>query len=72
MTLEEIKEFLEEKKLEGYSEEELLKIFYAMYVKGDLELSGLRILTETLGWKLTDEFEAMSDEDKKTRWLAKE
>ena len=72
MTLEEIKEFLEEKKLKGYSEEELLKIFYAMYVKGDLELSGLRILTETLGWKLTDEFEAMSEEDKKTRGWAKE
>ena len=49
MTVEEMKKFLEEKKSEGYSEEELLKIFYAMYVKDDIELSDLRTLTEMLG-----------------------
>ena len=70
MTVEEMKKFLEEKKSEGYSEEELLKIFYAMYVKDDIELSDLRTLTEMLGWKLTEEFENMSEEDKKTKGWA--
>ena len=71
MTVEEMKKFLEEKKSEGYSEEELLKIFYAMYVKGDLELSDLRTLTEMLGWKFTDEFEALPEDEKKKRGVEK-
>ena len=69
MTFEEVKEFLEARKAEGESEEDILKVFYAMYVKGVIELSDLRTFTEALGWKFTDEFEAMSEEDKKKRGL---
>ena len=67
MTLEEVKEFLEERKAEGESEEDILKVFYAMYVKGAIELSDLRTFTEALGWKFTDEFEALPEEEKKKR-----
>lgn len=67
MTLEEVKEFLEERKAEGDSEEDILKVLYAMYVKGAIELSDLRTFTEALGWKFTDEFEALPEEEKKKR-----
>ena len=72
MTMEELKEFIEDRKAKGESEEDMLKIFYTMYVKGDIELSDLRTFTEALGWKFTDEFEAMSEEDKKKRGIKKE
>ena len=62
MTLEEVKEFLEERKAEGESEEDILKVLYAMYVKGAIELSDLRTFTEALGWKFTDEFEALPED----------
>lgn len=69
MTLEEAKEALEELKQDGNSEEDILKILYLMYVDGELELSDLRTFSELMGYKLTDEFEAMSEEDKKTAGL---
>ena len=69
MTLEEAKEALEELKQDGNSEEDILKILYLMYVDGELELSDLRTFGELMGYKLTDEFEAMSEEEKKTAGL---
>lgn len=69
MTLEEAKEALEELKQDGNSEEDILKILYLMYVDGELELSDFRTFNELMGYKLTDEFEAMSEEEKKTAGL---
>lgn len=69
MTLEEIKEAIEQLKQEGYTEDEILKIFYLMYADGGIPLEDLRILTEAMGYEFTEEFEAMSEEDKKTKGL---
>lgn len=69
MTLEEAKSALEELKQDGNSEEDILKILYLMYVDGELELSDFRTFNELMGYKLTDEFEAMSEEEKKTAGL---
>lgn len=71
MTIEEAKEALEQLKQEGNSEDDILKIMYLMYVDDELNLSDLRTLTKLLGYEFTDEFEAMSDEDKKKAGLTK-
>lgn len=69
MTIEELKEAFESLKKEGYTEEEILKIVYVMYADGKMPLEDLRTMTEALGWEFTEEFEAMSEEDKKTKGL---
>ncbi len=71
MTLEEIQKAIEGFKEEGYTEEEILKIFYVMYQDDAIPLDDLRILTEAMGYEFTEEFEAMSEEDKKTKGLTR-
>lgn len=69
MTLEELKEAIEGFKKEGYEEEEILEIFYLMYADGKMPLEDLRMMTEAMGYEFTEEFEAMSEEDKKQKGL---
>lgn len=69
MTIEEAKRALEQLKAEGNSEEDILKVLYLMYQDGKIELGDLRIFTELLGWEFTEEFEEMSEEDKKNKGL---
>lgn len=69
MTIEEAKHALEELKRQGNDEETILKVLYLMYADGKMDLNDLRILTGLLGYEFTDEFEAMSEEDKKTKGL---
>lgn len=67
MTIDEAKEALEDLKKEGNSDEDILKILYAMYQDDNITLSDLRSFTELLEYEFTEEFEAMSEEDKKTK-----
>ena len=69
MTLEELKKVFDDFKGEGYEEEEILEILYLMYADGKMPLEDLRTMTETLGYEFTEEFEAMSEEDKKKKGL---
>lgn len=69
MTWEELKKIFEDFKSEGYEEEEILEILYLMYADGKIPLEDLRIMTEVLGYEFTEEFEAMSEEDKKKKGL---
>lgn len=69
MTIEEAKKALEQLKSEGYSEEDIVKTLYLMYANDKMDLDDLRALTELMGYEFTDEFEAMSDEDKKKNGL---
>lgn len=71
MTLEELKEVLDGLKDEGYEEKDILGILYLMYADGKMPLEDLRTMTETLGYEFTEEFEAMSEEDKKKNGLKK-
>lgn len=72
MTIEEAKHALEELKRQGNDEETILKILYMMYQDGKMAVDDLRIFTELLGYEFTSEFEAMSDEDKRTKGLKRE
>lgn len=67
MTIEEAKKALEQLKKEGYSDEDIVKTLYLMYANDKLRLSDLRTLTELMGYEFTEEFEAMSEEDKKQK-----
>lgn len=69
MTLEEIKEAIEGFKKQGYTEEEIVGVFYYMYVDDAITLDELRTLTEATGWEFTEEFENMSEADKKKHGL---
>ncbi len=71
MTIEELNEGLEILRKEGYTDEDILKVSYALYQEDKLELSDLRTITESVGYEFTDEFESMSEEDKKTKGLEK-
>lgn len=50
----------------------MLKSFYMMYANDDITLDDLRVLTELVGWHFTEEFETMSEADKKTKGLSQE
>lgn len=67
MTYEEAKEAIEDLKAQGESEDDILKGLYGMYTDDKLSLSDLRTFIGIMGYEFTDEFEAMSEEDKKTK-----
>lgn len=56
-----------EKKYGG--EENALKALYVMYQMDKLSLDDLRAFTGLMGYEFTDEFEAMSEKDKKIHGL---
>lgn len=67
MSFEELKKAIDELKEEVGSEEDLLKVFFLMYTKDELDLETLRKIVNYMGYEFTDEFEAMSEKDKKTK-----
>lgn len=67
MTLDELQGLIEQLKSEGREEEEILGTFYYMYAEGKITLDELRVITETMGYKFTPEFEALPEEEKKRR-----
>ena len=69
MTIVEAKMALERFQSEGYSYEDIVKTLYLMYANDKMDLDDLRALTELMGYEFTEEFEAMSDEDKKKNGL---
>lgn len=67
MTLEEAKKAIAELKAQGKDDMEILGGIYLMFADGTIRLEDLRTFTELMGYEFTDEFEAMSDEDKKKK-----
>ena len=67
MTYEEAKAAIEDLKTQGETEDDILKVLYLMFTKGEFDVETLRALIGTMGYEFTDEFEAMSEEDKKTK-----
>lgn len=67
MTLEEAKAAIEDLKAQGETEDDILKVLYLMFTKGEFDVETLRALIGTMGYEFTEEFEAMSDDDKKTK-----
>lgn len=70
MTYEEAKAAIEELKAKGETEDDILNVLYAMYTDDKLSLSDLRSFIGIMGYEFTEEFEAMSEEDKKTKGWA--
>ena len=67
MTLEEAKAAIEDLKAQGETEDDILKVLYGMFTEEKLRLSDLGTFIGILGYEFTEEFEAMSDDDKKTK-----
>lgn len=65
MTLEEAKKALEELKEDYGDEEGVSKALYIMYSKDMISLDDFRAFLNILGYEFTEEFEAMSDDEKK-------
>ena len=67
MTEAQVNEVISKLKEDGHSEEEILGSFYKMFQDYKINFDQLEALTEALGWHITDDFRAMSDEDRKTK-----
>lgn len=67
MTKEEATKFFDEQKANGMSEDEILAVLYKMFQEDKIDEAQLEALCAVLGYELTEEFKAMSDEDKKTK-----
>ncbi len=65
MTIKEAKRALQQLKDEGETEKQILGGMYMMYQHDELTLEDLRVMVELLGYEFTDEFEALSEEEKK-------
>jgi len=65
MTGLELKQMIDEFKEEGYTEEDLLAAFYQMYKDGQFDEQDLEVAVNFLGYKLTDEFKNMNEEEKR-------
>lgn len=67
MTPEELNKAVEAMKADGATEEDMLGAFYKMFQEDKITFEGLEALVEGIGYHITDEFRAMSDEDRKTK-----
>lgn len=71
MTEKEFKEFIEEQKASGKSEEDILKIFCFMFREGKLTREQLEAVVEALGYEMSEELRSLSDEELKEKILVK-
>ena len=69
MTEQEVQEVVEELRNEGNSDEDIVIGMYRLYQHDEITFEQLEALVRAVGWEITDEFKAMSDEDKKTKGL---
>lgn len=67
MTVEEMKKAISQLKAEGHNDEAILGAFYKMFQDDKLTLEQLDGIVNLMGYHLTDEFQAMSPEDQKTK-----
>ena len=67
MTVEEAKKAIEEFRAQGDTDEDIVGIFYMMFCDDKLSLEEFEDLLDLMDYELTEEFKAMSDEDKKTK-----
>ena len=64
MTIKEVEETFDQLRAQGATDEDILGILYTMYQENKLNTRQLREMLDVLGLEFTDEFEAMSEEDK--------
>ena len=71
MTKEEFESFIEEQKKNGLSEEEIAIVFSKMFQDSKLSREQYEACLATIGYGLSDEYKAMSDEELKGKVLSK-
>lgn len=69
MTEKEVRKAIDKLRKQGWTDDDILKSFYVMYQEGKIVLDELRGLCKVIGYEFTDEFEQMSEADKKTKGL---
>lgn len=67
MTLDEAKKSVEELKAQGADDDQLLGVWYAMFVNDEINLEELEALCGIIGYSLSDDFKALSPEEQKTK-----
>ena len=67
MTVDEARNAIEELKAQGLSEEAIAASLYEMYKTDKLDIDQFGALVKLVGYDLSDEFMAMSDEEKKNQ-----
>lgn len=80
MTVQEAKQSLEEiraqLKAKGVAEEEIpeeiVRTFYAMFQKDEIDVNEFGDLCQLVGYELTEDFKNMSPEDQKTKGLVED
>ena len=71
MTVDEAREAIEELKAQGANEEEIAGSLYLMFVDGKLDVKQFEALVNLLGYHLTEEFLAMSEDEQKSKGFEK-
>lgn len=69
MTEQDVLNAVEELRKNGWSDDDIVKTFYLMYRDEKIDLDELRGLCKVIGYEFTEEFEHMSDQEKKTKGL---
>ena len=72
MEMKELQDALSELKSQGLDEKQILGSLYKMFVEGKIDLDQLEAIANEMGYKLTDKFKELSDEEKKSYDLAEE
>ncbi len=54
-------------KKQGYKDEELLGSFFLMFVDNKINVKELEVLSNAIGYRLTEDFKKMSTYDQKTK-----
>lgn len=67
MTRKQVENVINSLKAQGYSEEDILGSFYAMFADDKMSLEELEDIVKLLGYELNDEFKALSPEEQKTK-----
>jgi hypothetical protein len=67
MTVDEVKGAIQELKAQGLTEEAIAACLYGMYQEDKIDLDQFGALVKLVGYDLSDEFMAMSDEEKKNQ-----
>lgn len=63
MNEEQIKSLIEQLKAQGLTEDEIMDVFYQTFTEGKMDRKDLEVLTEAMGYELTDDFKEDSTPD---------
>ena len=67
MTESEVKKAFEEYKAQGWKDQDILSKLYFMYRDDKIDLDELRGMTKVLGYEFTEDFEKMTEDEKKKK-----